>query len=72
MRRHRLTIFGTTIPFCLATTLGLGHLGLPKFVEVTVYLVLTIVYVIYVLHTSLSTQKFQNEKVGKALSEYNV
>src|SRR3989442_1729084 len=37
VRRHRLTILGTTIPFCLATTLGLGHLGLPKFVEVTVY-----------------------------------
>ena len=45
---------------------------MPKFVEVTVYLVLTIVYVVYVLHTSLSTQKFQNEKVGKAMSEYKV
>jgi len=69
VRRHRLTILGTTIPFCLTTTLGFGHLGLPKFVELTVYLVLSVVYVVYVLRTSLSTQKFQNEKVGKGLSE---
>jgi hypothetical protein len=39
---------------------------------VPIYFALTIIYVIYVLRASFRAQRFQNERVGKALHEQTI
>ena len=70
MHGFRWKIVGTTIPF-VALSLALDRFEWPPFVvQLPAYLVLTTIYVIYILRTSLSGQRFQNERVGKALHEH--
>ena len=65
----RWTIVGATIPFA-ALSVALGRFEWPPFVaQFPTYLALIIFYVFYVLHTSFDAQRFQNERVGKALHE---
>jgi hypothetical protein len=71
VRGFRWRIVGTTIPFT-ALSLALDRFAWPSFVvQLSVYLALTIIYVIYVLRTSFDAQHFQNDRVGKALPDHD-
>jgi len=70
VRGVRWSIVGTTIAFGVLS-FALGRFAWPPLVvQVSVYFVLTILYVISILHTSFGLQQFQNEHVGKALREH--
>jgi len=70
VRGVRWQMVGATIAFG-ALSPALGRFPWPPLVvQVSVYLVLTILYVAFILHTSFGLQQFQNEHVGKALREH--
>lgn len=64
IRQFRLTTLGTTAAFCAMSWINpSGNVV----VSVASYILLTLVYLAYVLYASFSIQSFQNEKIGDVL-----
>jgi hypothetical protein len=69
-RDFRWRIMGTTI-LLVSLSIALSRFAwAPLMVQLPVYLALTVLYVIFILLSSLGQQQFQNEQVGKALREH--